>query len=264
MRHSGKMRYTALGMALGMAVTGGTLVYADDAYKTVSTYLTNDVKIEYNGESKTLPSEYNILNYGDRTYVPLRYISELLGADVEWNNNTRTVIIENDSKTEDTKPEQNNSGHDNTDNGNSADTTAYGTLPQSFESKDFRLSATYLQPEKNEDNPEGRKLYIRLTNESEKNRYQLDVDATTIVIDGEEKTYKSWVSSNDMDYSWYNTYTDYKYENNDQLEGYIRLPKKIKANSKVTVNLQVLQKDKNSDITTIPVSFSFDLSKVDA
>jgi len=30
----------------------------------------------------------------DRTYVPVRYVMEKLGADVEWINATRQIIIE--------------------------------------------------------------------------------------------------------------------------------------------------------------------------
>lgn len=36
----------------------------------------------------------------DRTMVPLRFISENLGANVKWNNNTRTVVIEKNNSTE--------------------------------------------------------------------------------------------------------------------------------------------------------------------
>lgn len=44
-----------------------------------------------NGKVITLDTEA-IINK-DRTFVPLRFVSEALGADVKWNNNTRTVLI---------------------------------------------------------------------------------------------------------------------------------------------------------------------------
>ena len=48
-----------------------------------------------NGICKTLDQEAIIL--GSRTYVPVRFISEELGATVTWDNDTKTVIISTDS-----------------------------------------------------------------------------------------------------------------------------------------------------------------------
>lgn len=54
--------------------------------------LTIDSKIAIvNDEPIELDTEAII--HEDRTYVPLRFVSEQLGADVDWDNKTKTVII---------------------------------------------------------------------------------------------------------------------------------------------------------------------------
>lgn len=48
-------------------------------------------KVLVNGEEKTIDSPAFIEN--DRTYTPIRFICEELGADVDWNETTQTVTI---------------------------------------------------------------------------------------------------------------------------------------------------------------------------
>jgi hypothetical protein len=43
-------------------------------------------KIEINGQSKELPSEYKVLNYNGHAYVPIRFIGESLGLGVRYTN----------------------------------------------------------------------------------------------------------------------------------------------------------------------------------
>lgn len=51
-----------------------------------------------NNKSMQLDVPAKIIN--DKTFVPLRFIGESLGADVDWNNNTRTVTITVDNSSE--------------------------------------------------------------------------------------------------------------------------------------------------------------------
>ena len=51
------------------------------------------INIVINGENKNPPSEMQPMIYNDRTYVPLRYVAESLGKDVDWDGDTRTVYI---------------------------------------------------------------------------------------------------------------------------------------------------------------------------
>ncbi len=43
--------------------------------------------------TKYISKELPIMNYEGNTYVPLRAISGMLGAEINWNNNTRTIEI---------------------------------------------------------------------------------------------------------------------------------------------------------------------------
>lgn len=58
---------------------------------TVKIPINSDVAY-INDEEVTLDCEAQIMN--DRTMVPLRFIAETFGLDVEWDQNTRTVLIE--------------------------------------------------------------------------------------------------------------------------------------------------------------------------
>ena len=54
----------------------------------------NDKNINVDGKTKitdVAPTLYN-----NRTYVPIRFISENFGVDVKWDNDSRTVVLENE------------------------------------------------------------------------------------------------------------------------------------------------------------------------
>jgi opacity protein-like surface antigen len=51
------------------------------------------VKYVINHEAKQPDPEYVTLNYNGRTYVPVRFVAENLGARVNYDENSRTVII---------------------------------------------------------------------------------------------------------------------------------------------------------------------------
>lgn len=56
----------------------------------------NDAKATVNGKEITLESPAFIEN--DRTYTPIRFVAETLGADVDWNDGEKQVIITNPQK----------------------------------------------------------------------------------------------------------------------------------------------------------------------
>jgi hypothetical protein len=48
-------------------------------------------EVEINGEVKKLDTEVQIIN--GSTFVPIRLVSEALGAEVKWNASNKTVVI---------------------------------------------------------------------------------------------------------------------------------------------------------------------------
>lgn len=65
-------------------------VSATKENRTISLTI-DDVNATVNGEPEALDAPAKIIN--DRTMVPVRFIAQSFGADVEWDSETRTVLI---------------------------------------------------------------------------------------------------------------------------------------------------------------------------
>ena len=88
-----KIKYTTLGFILGAILFIGLgFIYANSNAKEILAHF-NNIKITVNGQQVEMDVEAPPFIYNDRTYVPLRFVSEALGADVDWDNKTKTVII---------------------------------------------------------------------------------------------------------------------------------------------------------------------------
>lgn len=69
----------------------GSVVWAEGRYSTIEVFF-DRIHVAINGQSAALDKDSII--YDGSVYVPLRSLSEMLGADVEWNSATRTVDID--------------------------------------------------------------------------------------------------------------------------------------------------------------------------
>jgi hypothetical protein len=78
------------GAAVLSVLLGGTFVYA--AGGTTIEVFFNNIKIMVDGTEKK-PEEGKPFIYEGSTYVPLRFISDALGKEVGWNEQTQTVWI---------------------------------------------------------------------------------------------------------------------------------------------------------------------------
>ncbi|GIP32559.1 stalk domain-containing protein [Paenibacillus sp. J2TS4] len=86
------MKKYMIGFVLGAMVAGTSVVYAGDAIQAVLF----PVKYEINGERQELPEGYSTLNVDGHAYVPIRYVSESLGAVVAYNDEDKTIQIDSD------------------------------------------------------------------------------------------------------------------------------------------------------------------------
>lgn len=76
-------------LLLSGAFTAG--VFANDIIQRVDAYLRPDYSFVLNGEPLALESP--ALIYNDRTYLPLKELGNLLGANVLWRGDTKTIFI---------------------------------------------------------------------------------------------------------------------------------------------------------------------------
>lgn len=93
MKMSKKYKRICLAFGLSTALFA-TVVNAANYTKTLNATYRN-IGVTYNGVSKTLSAEPFLVD--GSTYVPLRAVSEVMGADVNWNGSTNTVTITNNA-----------------------------------------------------------------------------------------------------------------------------------------------------------------------
>lgn len=77
-------------LLLGMLL-GGTLVWAEGKYKTIEVYM-DRINVIINGQKLTLTKDSII--YNGTVYLPLRDLSDSLGAQVTWNEQNRSVALD--------------------------------------------------------------------------------------------------------------------------------------------------------------------------
>lgn len=70
------------------------IINGESLKKSIDVYYNTAKKIVIDGVDRT-PEEKKPFVYGGTTYVPLRYISESLGKEVNWDGNTGTIYIGN-------------------------------------------------------------------------------------------------------------------------------------------------------------------------
>lgn len=80
-------RIVSVVLVLGIMMSMYTFVSAEAEKVTVT----------YDGIEIVFPDAQPFVDVRDRTLVPIRFVSEAMGADVDWEENTRTVIIQKDN-----------------------------------------------------------------------------------------------------------------------------------------------------------------------
>lgn len=64
-----------------------------DKYGQKIVYGTNDFSVQYNGNIVVFPDAQPYVDINSRTLVPVRFVSEEMGASVSWDGKTRTATI---------------------------------------------------------------------------------------------------------------------------------------------------------------------------
>jgi hypothetical protein len=79
----------AFTLVMGVCFTAGA--YADDALVKVEAYLRPDFTVKVNGRAVALPDPPLI--YNNSSYLPLKVLGLLLGAEVNWDEATKSILV---------------------------------------------------------------------------------------------------------------------------------------------------------------------------
>jgi hypothetical protein len=86
------MKKFVIGMLFGGILTATTATYASDSIQAVL----YSVKFMINGkEANPIENGYRTLNFDGQAYLPLRYISDKLGAAILYDDNTKLITLDN-------------------------------------------------------------------------------------------------------------------------------------------------------------------------
>lgn len=95
------MKKFVLGLIVGICITIPASLYAENVQQ-ITAYVNPNLKITIDGEQVDL-GEPAIL-YNHRTYLPLRWIAEnVMGMEVEWDQETQTATLTTLTRTGDAK-----------------------------------------------------------------------------------------------------------------------------------------------------------------
>jgi len=85
----------------GAVAAGTTDTATTDTATTTDTadIGSNVLTVKYNGESIIFPDAQPFVDENDRTLIPVRFVAETMGADVTWDQETQTAVIEQDGIT---------------------------------------------------------------------------------------------------------------------------------------------------------------------
>lgn len=81
----------AWGLGAGLLLLFGGIAYAEGAYKTIEVFFER-INVTVNGQKAELSKDS--IFYNGSVYVPLRGLAEMLGAEVSWNDRTRSVNLD--------------------------------------------------------------------------------------------------------------------------------------------------------------------------
>jgi foldase protein PrsA len=85
-----KVKGLVLGLTIGVMLTG-SIAYANGSQ--IEVYFKN-IKYMFDGyEKNPTPEQGQSFIYNGTTYVPLRYVSETLGKEVQWDGDTETIWV---------------------------------------------------------------------------------------------------------------------------------------------------------------------------
>lgn len=220
-----------IGISLGIVLTLGIQVFAAPAIERIEAYVNNQFTFEFDGTEKKLSDDYEVIVYKDRSYVPVRFVAENLGATVDWDNAAKMIKIQSKAPEVVEKPQE--------------DIREYRELPLYKENVNFKMSVVLFS-----DDEYGYKISAVLENKTD-TPIQLDQLKTIVVADGVEHSMDN-VSITQLDTRWYNDILKDK-----KTEGYVRLPNTLDEPKNLHLEFQVRT---NGAIVNKTETMAFDIA----
>lgn len=197
-------RSMAVGLVAGLLIgSGGMYVYSSP--QPIDAYRDDSYGFRFNGGDKvTLSGDFTTVVYKDRSYVPVRFISDNLGAKLTWDEATKTITMDAPEKVVEKivekiveKPVEKE--------------TEYRGFPQAYVAQDIRLDMTMFR--RNADRSSSQ-FYLSFENKGS-TPWQISV-LTAKFIGDNGKTYDALNIPNDIDQRLYNNINKDK-----TVEGYL-------------------------------------------
>lgn len=211
-------------IAGGVLLTGGNVLANSASLPSIMSW----AKYMINGEEKQLPSGYTTLNYEGHTYVPTRFIAEELGADVKWDDDTKTISINakvnneeeikddsNEEAAEEEPSEELEEPSNETEEPSNQDSDKYEQLPVSKTIDGVRVEIYSIEDESNYT-----KFYAIVKNTTEK---LVQLNQGTAYFQSELDTYANKDINGGVMY-WKDTAWFTDIEEDEDSKGYIMLP----------------------------------------
>lgn len=216
----------------------------------VQSYIRQDFRLNVNGEDISSPEGLHPLIYQDRTYLPVSFIAQILGAEIAFNQNNKTIYISNDNKNSNNGVEDLKEKIEALKNEveilqtklDNYETKTLSRLPIRRSKDGYELQIEGLSVR---DRGDGR-LYVNLRNIEANSGVYISVLETTITIDGEVyKAQPTIQDTIDMDfYKW--LYVD------ESINSYIpfaNLPKESAINEMI-IEIKVVTNQSNPKVET--------------
>lgn len=199
-------RIYALVLVAGLAAGAAGQSFAASTIEQITAYINHSFKLTVDGEQTELPDGYEMLVYENRTYVPVRAIGEMVGAGVDWDDQTKTVMITKPAS----QPEEGNSST------GTEDGRTYQKLPITKETEKYKVSVLTYSTDVKDHFP---KLGIRLEALDSTN-VRINQAKTVYEIDGKTYEFNESTNHNYRDEKWYTSFA----KKDSILEGYLVLP----------------------------------------
>ncbi|MDD3570730.1 MAG: stalk domain-containing protein [Lachnospiraceae bacterium] len=191
----------AMGFVAGALCMVSVTAFA--AYSDVTAKLFSDVTFKFDGEAKASPSDQPVLNYNGYAYVPIRFVSDNLGATIDYDIATRIIDIQSDKKIYVKEVPVEKIVYVEKDSPEGAKLNTYESLPLKSKKNKHTVEVTGVSRNPVEKTT---KIFVDLDNDNEAS-IQLIPSKATLVVDGEpvdasmfvDKWDNGW-STGDMEY----------------------------------------------------------------